>query len=143
MATLPEQPLDSSIGWVAEHTRRYMQTAGADGEIWRGAPTLVLITRGRKSGRLRQNALIYATDGDDLLVTASFGGSPAHPDWLLNLRDDPSVYVQVGDQLKEMIARILSPEEKAAAWPKVVAVWPAYEKYQAKTDRDIPVVALS
>jgi F420H(2)-dependent quinone reductase len=85
-----EEPLEPTIGWVREHLRRYVATDGADGHEWRpGIPTLLLTTRGRRSGRLRRTPLIYGRDGDRYLVVASYGGSPHHPDWYLNLRDDP------------------------------------------------------
>ena len=75
----PSEPLDPTTDWVAEHLRRYVATDGADGHEWRGVPTLLLTTRGRKSGKLRRTPLIYGRDGDDYVVVASKGGTPEAP----------------------------------------------------------------
>ncbi len=137
-----EEPLDSALDWVAEHTRRYVETGGAEGHLWRGVPTLVLTTRGRRSGRLRRNALIYGRDGDAYVVVASKGGAPEHPSWYLNLRDEPAVRVQVGDDVFEARARDAGAEERARLWPAMVAVWADFEAYRERTEREIPVVVL-
>ncbi|HLQ34811.1 MAG TPA: nitroreductase family deazaflavin-dependent oxidoreductase [Chloroflexota bacterium] len=137
-----QEVLDSATGWVAEHTRKYVETDGAEGHEWRGVKTLVLTTKGRRSGKLRRNALIYGQDGDRYLVVASKGGAPTHPLWFRNLEADRNVHVQVGAEKFSARARIASPEEKARLWPIMTAVWLAYNDYQAKTERDIPVVIL-
>ncbi|MER7457568.1 nitroreductase family deazaflavin-dependent oxidoreductase [Micromonospora sp. NPDC126480] len=138
-----EQVLDSPQGWVAEHVRRYVATDGADGHEWRpGVFTLLLTTRGRRSGTLRRTALIYGRDGEAYLVVASQGGAPEHPAWYLNLRADPRVEVQVGAERFVARARTAAPEEKPRMWSTMAAIWPAYDDYQARTDREIPVVVL-
>jgi len=137
-----EEPLDSALGWVADHTRRYVETHGEQGHDWNGVPCLVLITRGRQSRRLRRNALIYGKDGDRYIVVASYGGNRAHPCWYLNLAADPDVEIQVGPKLMRATARTASPEEKRRLWPSMTRIWPDYDAYQAKTTRDIPVVIL-
>jgi deazaflavin-dependent oxidoreductase (nitroreductase family) len=139
-----EEPLDSARDWVAEHTRRYVETDGAEGHLWRGYPTLVLTTRGRRSGRLRRNALIYGKDGNNYVVVASKGGAPTHPLWYRNLEADPNVRVQVLADKFPARARTASPEEKGRLWPMMVQVYPPYAEYQekAKPHRDIPVVIL-
>lgn len=137
-----EDVLDSATGWVAEHTRRYVETNGEEGHLWRGVNTLVLTTRGRKSGKLRRNALIYGRDGDHYVIVASKGGAPRHPMWYLNLMADPNVRVQVGADQFNARARTALPEEKARLWPLMVSIWPAYEDYQKKTSREIPVIIL-
>jgi deazaflavin-dependent oxidoreductase (nitroreductase family) len=86
---MSKEPLDSAMDWVAEHTRKYVETGGEDGYMWRGFPTVVLTTTGRKSGDLRRNALIYGKDGDDFILIASYGGRPTHPLWYLNLGGRP------------------------------------------------------
>ncbi len=140
--TIDQEPLDSPQGWVADHVRRYIETEGADGHLWRGAPTLVLTTLGRRSGRPRRLALIYGQDGDRYVVVASKGGSDRHPAWYLNLRDHPEVRVQVRGDRFRATARTATPEERQALWPRMVAIWPDYDAYQAKTDREIPLVIL-
>jgi deazaflavin-dependent oxidoreductase (nitroreductase family) len=133
---------DSPMGWVADHVREYAATDGQKGHLWMGAPTLLLTTRGRKSGKLRRTALIYGRDGDRYVIVASKGGFPSHPLWYLNLSETPEVDVQVeGDKFKAT-ARTASPAEKPGLWDVMVSIWPAYNDYQAKTTRDIPVVVL-
>ena len=141
--TANEQVLDSPEGWVAEHIRRYVETNGAEGHEWRpGVYTLLLTTRGRRTGKLRRTALIYGRDGDDYLVVASQGGAPEHPAWYHNLLADPEVQVQVGADKFTARARTAGPEEKPRMWRTMTATWPAYDDYQRKTDREIPVVVL-
>jgi deazaflavin-dependent oxidoreductase (nitroreductase family) len=127
-----------------EHVQRYIETDGEEGYDWRGGTKiLILFTKGRKSGEERANALIMEPDGDDHLIVASKGGAPAPPAWFLNLEDNPDdVEIQVkGDRFK-VNARNATPEEKPRMWKKMAAAWPAYDDYQAKTDREIPVVVL-
>ena len=137
-----EEPLDSSTRWVAEHTRRYVETGGEEGHDWNGVPCLVLTTRGRRTGRPRRTALIYGREGDRFVVVASKGGADRHPLWYLNLLDDPAVTVQVGPRVMNAVAHRADPEEKKALWPLMTRIWPDYDSYQAKTARDIPVVVL-
>ena len=90
---------DSPRDWVAEHTQRYVETNGEEGHLWRGAPTLILTVKGRRSGQWRRTALIYGQDGDRYLLVASRGGADEHPQWYLNLDADSEVQVQVlGDK---------------------------------------------
>jgi deazaflavin-dependent oxidoreductase (nitroreductase family) len=137
-----EQALDNAQDWVAEHTRRYVSSQGEDGHLWNGVQTLVLTTRGRRSGRLRRNALIYGTDGDAFVVVASYGGAPANPAWYSNLAADPDVTVQVGADVFAAVARTATKPDKDRLWPAMVAIWPDFDNYRQKTDRDIPVVVL-
>jgi deazaflavin-dependent oxidoreductase (nitroreductase family) len=126
-----------------EHVARYRETGGDEGHDWEGTKTLLLTTTGRRSGEPREHALIYGRHGDDYLVVASKGGAPQHPAWYLNLREHPEVEVQVGDERFRATARTATPEEKPELWQIMTAEWPAYDSYQTKTDRDIPVVVLS
>ena len=133
---------DSPTGWVADHVQHYVETDGANGHLWRGVPTLLLTTRGRKSGKWRRTALIYGKDGDNYVIVASQGGAPKHPAWYLNLVDHPAVDVQVGADKFSALAHTASAEEKARLWPLMVSIWPSYKDYQTKTEREIPVVVL-
>lgn len=133
---------DSPTGWVAKHIRQYVRTDGRKGHEWNGATTLLLTTRGRKTGKLRRTALIYGRDGGDYVVVASRGGHDDPPSWYLNLAENPEVRVQVGADTFTARARTASPEEKARLWTVMLEQWPAYDDYQAKTERDIPVVIL-
>jgi len=138
-----DEIFDSPTGWVASHIHDYVETDGRSGHLWRGVPTLLLTTRGRKSGLRRRTALIYGKDGDNYVVVASRGGHAKHPAWYLNLVEDPLVDVQVGADKFSARAHTATAEEKARLWPLMVSIWPAYDDYQAKTERDIPVVVLT
>ncbi|TKG71536.1 nitroreductase family deazaflavin-dependent oxidoreductase [Prauserella endophytica] len=126
-----------------EHVRRYEETDGEVGHDWEnGAPVLILTTKGRKTGKERKFALIYQEHEGDYVIVASKGGADEHPGWYHNLVADPQVTVQVKADKFAAKARTASESEKAVLWPKMAAVWPAYDDYQKKTDRDIPVVVL-
>jgi deazaflavin-dependent oxidoreductase (nitroreductase family) len=136
-----EEVTDSPTGWVAEHVDRYVETDGREGHEWRGVPTLLLTTRGRKSGKLRRTALIYGEDGEErYLLVASKGGAPEHPSWYLNLAAHPEVEVQVGADKFAARARTADAREKPRLWQLMTSIWPDYDVYQKKTGRDIPVV---
>jgi deazaflavin-dependent oxidoreductase (nitroreductase family) len=125
-----------------EHVDRYRETDGEEGHDWRGTQTLILTTTGRKSGEQRSTPLIYQPYGDDHLIVASQGGSDTPPAWYLNLQADPEAEVQIkGDRFKAR-ARDATPDEKPDMWRTMTDTWPAYDEYQRKTDRDIPVVVL-
>jgi deazaflavin-dependent oxidoreductase (nitroreductase family) len=139
----PDEPIyDSPNGWVREHIEEYVASDGAKGHKWRGLPTLLLTTRGRKSGKLRRTALIYGRDGDNYLIVASNGGAADHPLWYLNLVEQPEVEVQVGAEQFAARARVAGPDEKPRLWAVMSAIFPTYNRYQAKTDRDIPLIVL-
>jgi deazaflavin-dependent oxidoreductase (nitroreductase family) len=126
-----------------EHVRRYRETDGDVGYEWNGAPTLLLTTKGRRSGEARTSALIFGRDGDDYLIVASVGGMPRHPAWYLNLQADPHAAIQVRGDRFDVLARTASPDEKPRLWQIVNEVWPNYEVYQSRTEREIPVVILT
>jgi deazaflavin-dependent oxidoreductase (nitroreductase family) len=125
-----------------EHIDRYVTTDGEEGHDWQGTQTLILTTTGRRSGQQRVHPLIYGRHGDDYLVVASKGGASQHPDWYLNLAAHPEVAIQVkGDRFRAH-ARTARPEEKAELWSIMTKEWPDYDRYQEKTEREIPVVVL-
>ena len=125
-----------------EHTDRYKETDGDVGHDWQGTQVLLLTTTGRKTGEERELPLIYGTNGDDYLIVASKGGADQPPAWYLNLKADPNVVVQVKGDRFDAQAREASPEEKADLWSTMTAEWPAYDEYQKKTERDIPIIVL-
>ncbi len=137
-----ERPLDPTTGWVREHLHRYVATDGENGHEWRGAPTLLLTTRGRRSGDLRRTPLIYGRAGQDYVLVASQGGKPRHPGWFHNLAADPEVTIQVMADEIPARARVAEGEERARLWGMMAGIWPAYDAYQARTGREIPVVVL-
>jgi deazaflavin-dependent oxidoreductase (nitroreductase family) len=107
-----------------------------------GAPIGLLTTTGRRSGRPRTAPLLYLADGERLVVVASQGGLPRHPLWYENLAGHPEVEFRTPQGSRRYRARTASAEEKAAYWPRLCALYPSYDAYQKRTDRDIPVVLL-
>src|SRR3954467_15097169 len=97
-----------------EHTQRYKDTDGEEGHAWQGTQTLLLTTKGRKSGQPRELPLIYGKSGDDYLVVASKGGADAPPAWYVNLTADPEVEVQVLGERFKAHAREATADEKPA-----------------------------
>lgn len=137
-----EEIHDSPAGWVAQHIEQYVRTEGEEGHRWRGRNTLLLTTRGRKTGRLRRTALIYGKDGDDYVVVASKGGARDHPSWYYNLVAEPRVTIQVGADVMEGTAGTATGEDRERLWKIMATGWPDYNDYQEKTDREIPVVVI-
>jgi len=126
-----------------EHVRRYQETGGAVGHIWRnGATILLLTTTGRKTGNKRTAPLIYARDGDRYVIVASKGGAPEHPGWYQNLEKTPEVELQVKDEVFRARARTTTGDERERLWRKMNEVWPQYDDYAKSTSREIPVVVL-
>ena len=126
-----------------EHVKRYQETDGEDGFYWRNGTTILLLhTTGRRSGREYVHPLIFRERDGAYLVVASKGGAPEPPDWFLNLQADPNVTVQVKGEVFAARARVATPEEKPLLWKLMAEVWPDYDAYQKKTDREIPVVVL-
>ena len=126
-----------------EHVRRYQETDGVVGHIWkRGAKTLLLTTKGRKTGNETTSPLIYEDAGDAYVIVASKGGAPKHPGWYRNLVKDPNVRVQVKDDVFDARARTASGDERERLWQLAAQQWPDYDTYQTRTDREIPVVVL-
>jgi deazaflavin-dependent oxidoreductase (nitroreductase family) len=127
----------------AEHVRRYRETDGVVGHVWRrGSKTLLLTTSGRKTGKPTTSPLIYAQTGDDYVIVASKGGAPAHPGWYRNLVKDPNVEVQVKDEVFPAHARTATGSERERLWELALQAWPDYDTYQARTEREIPVIVL-
>jgi deazaflavin-dependent oxidoreductase (nitroreductase family) len=135
---------------ISDHRRRYVESNGADGHMWDSAPvggpgpipTLLLTTTGRRSGKQIVMPLIYGEAGGNYVVVASKGGAPQHPGWYLNLAAKPEVEVQVLAQRFRAKSRTATGEERARLWKQMATIFPPYNSYQAKTDREIPVVVL-
>jgi deazaflavin-dependent oxidoreductase (nitroreductase family) len=126
-----------------EHVRAYIDTDGERGFRWkRGTSILLLTTTGRKSGQPRITPLIFREDDGRYVLVASQGGAPEHPAWYLNLREDPEVEVQVKADRFKAVARDAAGEERRRLWALMNEEWPAYDTYQQRTDREIPVVVL-
>ncbi|MEY3413144.1 MAG: hypothetical protein RJA79_19 [Actinomycetota bacterium] len=139
--------VDSPVGWVQDHIRSYVDSNGQEGHIWRGVPTLLLTTTGRKSGELRRTALIYGRDGENFVIVASKGGAPNNPLWYENLVADQKVTIQVGPEVFDCEASTyeesgVAGEHRQRVWDSLVAIWPGFAEYQTKTARRIPLVCL-
>lgn len=108
-----------------------------------GMPVVLLSTTGRRSGTRRTTVLTSPLQEEDRVVlVASYGGDDRHPAWFLNLREHPEVELTMEGRSRSMRARVASDAEKAVLWPRVVAHYGGYERYQERTGRDIPLVIL-
>ena len=127
-------------GVIAE----FRANAGRVGGHWEGRDLLLLTTTGRRSGRRYTTPMVYAADGDRLLVYPSNGGAPEHPDWFLNLVADPHVTVELGTERFEATAAPLEGAERDRLWVDHASRWPHFAAYaESAAPRQIPVVALS
>jgi len=113
------------------------------GRFLRGAPVMLLTTTGRRSGRRRTVPVLYLRRGEDVVIAASKGGMSQHPLWYRNLEANPEVEIEIGTERRAMRARTATADEKAELWPSLVAIYRDFDDYQARTERDIPVVILS
>jgi len=132
-------PSDYNLQVIEE----FRANAGRVGGSWEGRNLLLLTTTGRKSGRPHTTPMVFTRDGDRLLVYASKAGAPTHPDWYLNLVADPQVVVEVGAERYDATAAPLEGEERDRAFAEQAARNPVFAGYAEKTDRVIPVVALT
>lgn len=120
----------------------YELSRGRIGGRFSGAPIMLLITTGHKSGKERKTPLLYIEDGGSYVVAATNFGHDLHPGWYLNLRANPKVEVQLGKERRAVTAETASPEEKERLWPRFVEMYAGYDQYLKRTDRNIPVVVL-
>ena len=125
------------------HTAVYRLTGGGLMGDFGKAPVLLLTTTGRKSGKTRTSPLLYLEENGAYFIVASAGGDPKHPAWYLNLVANPDAEIQVKDKKLTARAETLSAEEKSRMWSRFTAMYPDYDAYQAKTERDIPLVRLT
>ena len=125
-----------------EHVRRYQETDGEVGYLWNGAPIALLTTTGRRTGDPTTTPLIFGRDGDNVVLIASQGGAPEHPGWYRNLAKQPEVELQVkGDHLRGR-ARTAAGDERERLWRQMAEIWPHYDEYATRTEREIPVVVV-
>lgn len=124
------------------HASLYRLTSGMLGRRLVGNDMLLLTTRGRSTGRPHTVPLLYLEDDTTLVVVASWGGRPHHPQWYHNLIADPRATVQVRSRSWPVRARTGDPTERSMWWPRIVAAYETYRSYQSRTDRVIPVVFL-
>jgi len=125
-----------------EHVRAYKETNGEEGYQWQGTTILLLTTTGRVSRQERTTPLIFREDGGGWVIVASKGGAPDHPDWYKNLEANPHATIQLKHEQIPVRARAAEGPERERLWRLMAEVWPAYDEYQTRTDRQIPVVIL-
>ncbi|MBK9181001.1 MAG: nitroreductase family deazaflavin-dependent oxidoreductase [Acidimicrobiales bacterium] len=122
------------------HVWVYRTTGGRIGRRIGSIENVLLTTTGRRTGQARTTPLTATIDDDRVVLVASNGGAPRHPDWYLNLVAHPEVTVQRGADVQRMGARTAGPEERAVLWPRVVSTYKGYEGYQCRAPREIPIV---
>jgi deazaflavin-dependent oxidoreductase (nitroreductase family) len=137
--------------WMKDHVDRYLKSGGTDGHMYttnflnqpqRTVPSLLLVTKGRKTGNKHLFPLFYGEAGKGYFIVASKGGAPDHPGWYKNIVVNPEVELQVGTKKLKAKARTVSGAERTKLWDQAVVWWPPYVDYQKKTTREIPVVVL-
>ncbi len=148
---MPELTISTDLpAWIKDHVTRYIESEGKDGHMWDSSiaggpgpiPTLLLATTGKRTGQSRTTPLIYAKTEGGYVVIASRGGSPQHPGWYFNLDADPNVTIRVATDVYNAKARTAGPDERDALWQQMAEIYPPYNDYQARADRQIPVVVL-
>jgi len=129
---------DNPTRWVAAHIRRYVASGGRE-HTFNGRDTLLITTRGRRSGKLRRTALYFGRDGDRYVVVAT----GAHdPDWYRNLLVNPAVVVQHRADTFAAVARPVTPAERPRLWQVMLRVFPGYADYQMRAGRELPIAVL-
>ena len=135
--------IDATQLYGEEHVRTYRETDGEVGHDWKeGATILLLTTTGRRTGQETTTPLIYNLDGDTPVIVASKGGAPDHPGWFKNLAKTSEVGVQIRGDRFHARARVAEGEERERLWELMTEIWPHYDEYATRTDREIPVVVL-
>ena len=128
---------------IANEVAKYEQTSGAVPSDLVGDEWIILWTLGAKSGKVRKTPLVRIADDEGrYAVIGSMGGAPTHPQWVQNVRANPVARLQDGSKLGDFSVREAVGAEKAEWWKRAVAVWPGYDKYQAGTERVIPLFVL-
>ena len=149
VTSLVKPPPPGSLGFAAWkrftglNNTLYRASGGRLFGSFDGNPVVLLHHVGRRSGEPRVTPLLYLADGEDIVVVGSMGGTPKHPAWVHNLRDRPETEVEIGRETRPVRARTADAGERARLWPMLVEHYPAFANYQARTEREIPVVILS
>lgn len=134
---LAEEVFDNPTGWVRDHIRRYVESGGRRGHRFNGVDSLLITTRGHRSGRLRRTALYYGRDGDRYVLVAT--GDPA---WYRNVLVNPAVVLQVRADSFAALARPAEACERARLWELMVGVFPKYAAYEREAGRPLPLVVV-
>ncbi|MGH3211341.1 MAG: nitroreductase family deazaflavin-dependent oxidoreductase [Trebonia sp.] len=134
----------SPAAWVRDQVEEYEGSGGTTGTTLRdtGLPVVIVTNLGAKTGAVRKTPLMRVEHEGSYAAVGSKGGAPQNPVWVYNLRNNPRVVVQDGKRSRELTAREVTGDERAAWWERAVAAYPPYADYQLKTDRLIPVFVL-
>jgi deazaflavin-dependent oxidoreductase (nitroreductase family) len=121
---------------------QFRANGGKVGPPFEGAPMVLLTSVGAKSGKERVNPLVYTTDGDRYVVIATKGGAPTNPDWFHNVKANPEVTVEIGEETFTARASVAEPAERDRLFAAQAELMPGFMDYEKATDRVIPVVVL-
>jgi len=132
----------STKDWARKQAEQYESSGGTEATTLNGMPVVVVTSRGNRTGKLRKTPLMRVEHDGTYAAVASLGGAPKHPVWYYNLVAEPHVELRDGTVKRDMVAREVTGEEKAQWWERAVAAYPDYADYQAKTEREIPVIVL-
>ncbi len=133
----------SPSDWAREQAEKYEASNGTEANELQGRPVIVLTSVGAKSGKLRKTPLMRVEHNGEYAVVASMGGAPKHPVWYWNLLANPHVELQDGAVKQDYVAREVHGAERAEWWQRATEVWPDYDVYTTRTDREIPVFVLT
>ncbi len=128
--------------WNTKIIEEFRANGGKVGGPFERSTLLLLTTTGAKSGKRRISPLVYLPDGDRYIIFASKAGLPTNPDWYHNLVAHPDVTIEVGTETFEARATVITGEERERLYARQIERSPAFGDYQAKTTRQIPVIAL-
>jgi deazaflavin-dependent oxidoreductase (nitroreductase family) len=143
LKTIDDVAADNPSPHASKNIEQYLRSDGANVEHPMADRMILLYTKGRKTGKIRRTPIVNLPDGDDLIVIASKGGAPRHPEWFLNLEADPQVWVRRKSEVFEAEAEILEGEEHEEIWRRVTDWAPGFQNYQDRTERQIPLIRLS
>lgn len=142
LSEIEKQAVDNPQPWARRNIQQYLRSDGAEVDHPMAEDIILLHTKGRRTGQIRRVPVVRYPDGEDLIVIASKGGAPQHPDWFLNLRDDPQVWVRRKAEFFEGRASVLEGEEYQEMWRRVTGWTPGFQRYQDRTDRRIPLIRI-
>ena len=128
--------------WNTKTIEEFRSNGGKVGGSFQGAPLLLLHTTGARSGMERINPMMYQDLGGAVAVFASKGGHPTNPDWFHNVVAHPEVTIEIGTDTVPVRARVTDGDERDRIWTRQKQLIPGFADYEAKTDRQIPVLVL-
>ena len=139
---MTSDPVAQMLDFNQKVIEEFRANAGQVTGRFAGAPLLLLTTTGAKSGEQRTTPLVHTTDGDDIVIIASYAGNPKHPAWFLNIRANPEVTIELPDQAFTATAIIPEGGERRRLFDAQAAKMPQFNEYQQKTTREIPVIVI-